>query len=192
MANGQDFDLALLALRATPLDATLQSPGEILNGRKYRSTLPSIPPGDAIQKNRTTRRRLQEKQHVGAKYYNRNVKEKTELVPGQCVRLFDLNRKVWEPATVTGFADTPRSYIVQRLEGGVPLRRNRIHIRTTKEKWDMVTPAVDDTASRLSNFGSTSGVDADVTSPAVAHNHDEHQTMQGKRARKQTVFYQSS
>ena len=42
-ANGQDFDLALLALRATPLDATLRSPGEILNGRKYRSTLPELP-----------------------------------------------------------------------------------------------------------------------------------------------------
>ena len=32
-------------------------------------------------------------------------------------------------------ADTPRSYIVQRCAGGVPLRRNRQHLRPTGEQW---------------------------------------------------------
>ena len=34
---------------------------------------------------------------------------------------------------MTGHAGTPRSYIVQRLAGGMPLRRNRVHLRPTKE-----------------------------------------------------------
>ena len=34
---------------------------------------------------------------------------------------------------MTGEAGTPRSYMVKRLAGGVPLRRNRVHLRTTLE-----------------------------------------------------------
>ena len=59
MASGCDFDLALLALRATPLDATLQSPGEILNGRKYRSTLPEMVLTRPNAADDATRERLQ-------------------------------------------------------------------------------------------------------------------------------------
>ena len=146
-ANKQDFDLALLALRATPLDAKLESPGEILNGRKYRTTVPFLPAKNVVRRHRVTRERLQKKQQDGAAYYNRTTKEKEELTVGQSVRLYDLKRKVWEPATVTGLANTPRSYFVQRLDGGGTLRRNRIHIRTTKEKWSQHTPPVSDVAS---------------------------------------------
>ena len=196
MANGQDFDLALLALRATPLDATLQSPAEILNGRKYRTTVPAMPSADVARKHTNTRKRLQTKQQVSASYYNRSIKDKTELIPGQCVRLFDLKRKVWEPATITGIADTPRSYIVQRLEGGMPLRRNRIHIKTTKERWNTYAP--------------TNRIDGETTSPpsgdaavvatrrvnssdgqSVSLADQDHQLAQGKRTRRQTVFFQA-
>ena len=69
-------------------------------------------------------------------------KEKPELAIGRCVRLLDLKRKVWERVTIIGIANTPRSYIVQCLEGGIPLRVNRIriHIKTTKEGWNPSSP----------------------------------------------------
>ena len=49
------------------------------------------------------------------------------------MRLFNNDSRRWEPAIVTGQAGTPRSYFVQRLAGGVVLRRNRIHLRPTIE-----------------------------------------------------------
>ena len=86
-ASGQDFDLALLALRATPLDSSLKSPGEILNGRKYRSTLPDISHIRSKQSadNKSTRQKLQQKQSASATYYNRSTKSKNAPSPGQNV-----------------------------------------------------------------------------------------------------------
>ena len=36
----EDIDLALLALRTTPLSSNIPSPAELLNGRVFKSTLP--------------------------------------------------------------------------------------------------------------------------------------------------------
>ena len=184
-ASGRDFDLALLALRTTPLDATLRSPGEILNGRKYRSTLPEIPPRNIARKNKQIRERLQQKQSKSAEYYNRSVKGKDELVVGQSVRLYNLKQKVWEPATVTGLANTPRSYFVQRFDGGAPLRRNRIHIKPTKEKWDLrgvVAPPNTTTKSTRASAPGPKIPDGGETQEPQAQN---------KRLRRQTEFYQA-
>ena len=60
---------------------------------------------------------------------------KPALVEGQPVRLYNKDLRRWEPATVSGYADTPRSYYVERVAGGVPLRRNRVHLRTTRESF---------------------------------------------------------
>ncbi|XP_033113071.1 uncharacterized protein K02A2.6-like [Anneissia japonica] len=38
---GQDPNLALLAIRTTPIKDNSKSPAELLNGRKYKTTLPS-------------------------------------------------------------------------------------------------------------------------------------------------------
>ena len=192
-ANGQNFDLALLALRATPLDTTLQSPAEILNGRKYRTTVPSMPSTVDAEKHVATRNHLQKRQQKSASYYNRSVREKPELVVGQCVRLLDLKRKVWEPATITGIADTPRSYIVQRLEGGVPLRRNRIHIKTTNERWTNDAPIsrFDVVAKNGGDASTTHHVNPPVEQPGRSAECDDQQGLCGKRIRRQTVFYQA-
>ena len=114
--SGYDFDLALLALRSTPLDSHLPSPAELLHGRRFRTTLPTIisdPP-----QSKEVNERLVEKQKQGAQYYNRTTKRKPELEAGQPVRLYDKDTRRWEPAMVTGKAHTPRSYIVQRMNGG--------------------------------------------------------------------------
>ena len=186
MASGRDFDLALLALRATPLDATLRSPGEILNGRKYRSTVPEMTKTSVCDN--PTRERLVQKQKCGAQYYNRSVRCKEELYPGQSVRLYDLKQKIWEPATVVALSDTPRSYIVQRLGGGVPLRRNRIHIRTTAEKWNVSAPL----AGLPSNPSPSRAVQPPTGASSTMCPEEVAQPALQKRQRRQTVFYQAA
>ena len=182
-ASGQDFDLALLALRATPLDSSLKSPGEILNGRKYRSTLPDISHIRSKQSadNKSTRQKLQQKQSASATYYNRSTKSKNALSPGQNVRLFNFKHKTWEPATIVSVANTPRSYIVQRCSGGVPLRRNRIHLKETKEKWNTEMPTNKSAPQQNASF-STTGTHNDV---GVTRE-------RGKRMRRQTELFQST
>ena len=142
-ASGFDFDLALLVLRSTPLGPDLPSPAELLQQRRFRTTLPTYvpdPPSSA-----EVRARLQQRQTVAAERYDETVKAKPDLIRGQHVRLLNKRSGRWEPAVVTGHAKTPRSYYVQRLAGGVPLRRNRVHLRPTVETFEKVTqPTWDD------------------------------------------------
>ena len=76
------------------------------------------------------------KQNKAAVNYDRNARSKRELSPGENMRLYDKRKKRWEPAKVTGVAQTPRTYYVQRMDGGTELRRNRLHLKPTVECWD--------------------------------------------------------
>ncbi len=131
--SNYDFDLALLVLRSTPLGADLPSPAELLQQRRFRTTLPTYVPDP--QMSGKVREVLQKRQDVAAERYNDTAKSKPGLVGGQPVRLYNKVSRRWEPAVVTGYADTPRSYYVERIAGGVPLRRNRVHLRTTQESF---------------------------------------------------------
>jgi hypothetical protein len=193
--SGYDFDLAMLALRCTPLDSHLPSPVELLHGRRFRTTIPTVIK-DPPQSSRV-KQRLNEKQKDGAWYYNRTTKQKPDLVSGQRVRLYDKDTRRWEPAMITGKAQTPRSYIVQRMGGGVPLRRNRQHIKRTIETWnrnDLSTS--DDYEDALNNDTMPGESDASpVTSDIDTHNEPEIPlpcSPRPVRARKQTTFYQAS
>ena len=75
---------------------------------------------------------------IAANRYDETTSVKSDLVVGQHVRLLNKDRKRWEPAIITGQAETPRSYFVQRLAGGVVLRRNRVHLRPTMETFENV------------------------------------------------------
>ena len=129
--SNYDFNLALLVLRSTPLGHDLPSPAELLQSRRFRTTLPTFvpnPPGsEKVQE------KLRKRQAAAAERYDKTAQSKSELVQGQTVRLYSKHDRKWEPAVVTGHAGTPRSYIVQRLAGGMPFRRNRVHFRPTKE-----------------------------------------------------------
>ena len=131
-AGGYDFDLAMLTMRATPLDHNLPSPAELLNGRKYRTTLPSI--AKYRRETSDVRQLLADKQRTATRYYNRTARAKPDLTPGQAVRLLNKDTGIWEPASVNRLAGTPRSYIVERRSGGRELRRNRVHLRATSEE----------------------------------------------------------
>ena len=134
--SGFDFDLALLILRSTPLGPNLPSPAELLQQRRFRTTLPTYvpdPPSSA-----DIQAKLKQKQRSAASRYDETAIAKPDLMVGQHVRLFNKGSRRWEPAIVTGQAETPRSYFVQRLAGGVVLRRNRVHIRPTMETFENV------------------------------------------------------
>jgi transposase InsO family protein len=133
-ASGYDFDLALLVLRSTPLGPDMPSPAELLQQRRFRTTLPTYVPDPPMSE--MIRQKLRESQDAAAAHYNKTAKSKPELVEGQPVRLYNKDTRRWEPAVVTGRAGTPRSYHVQRIAGGVPLRRNRVHLRSTPKMFD--------------------------------------------------------
>ena len=130
-SSGYDVNLALLALRSTPLTAELPSPAELLQSRRFRTTVPTYVPDPSNSE--FVKDKLLKRQAAAADHYDQTAKEKVPLVCGQPVRLYNKVTRRWEPAVVTGEAGTPRSYMVKRLAGGVPLRRNRVHLRTTLE-----------------------------------------------------------
>ena len=123
--TGQDTQLALLHLRATPIDSHLKSPAELLLGRPIRTSLPSHHlAGDPYTTERLLQRQTQMKEthdkHAG-----------TELPPlheGQRVRVLHPQDHTWIPAKVSKVCDEPRSYEVSTPNGSI-LRRNRSHLR---------------------------------------------------------------
>ena len=133
--SGQDIELALLSLRSTPLDSHISSPAELLNNRKYRTTMPSINNGVLSGDNDNIRAQLENRQQKSKKHYDKHTTEKEELHDNQPVRVRNQETRLWEPANVIQKAGTPRSYFVQRCAGGVPLRRNRQHIRPAHKHW---------------------------------------------------------
>ena len=192
--SGYDFDLALLVLRSTPLGSDLPSPAELLQGRRFRTTLPTYVPNPPTSEQ--VQRKLQGRQASAARQYNKSATEKSDLTEGQHVRLLNKATRRWEPAVVCGQADTPRSYYVQRLAGGVPLKRNRIHLRETRETFENVPSSAVDSEEEEEviipepqemNFEAGQCVADDKTEvPTETH---VPVLRRGRRERKQTEFY---
>jgi len=96
--TGEDIDLALLALRTTPLSSNVASLAELLNGRIFKSTLlRKIYPS---RNQEDFRNWLQERQDKQSHYYNRHSKELRELHKDQAIHIQDSMRKTWNPAKV--------------------------------------------------------------------------------------------
>ena len=96
----------------TPLGPDIPSPAELLQGRKFKTTLPTYIPKTPASKD--VQKKLQQRQANAAKQYDMTAKVKGELIVGQHVRLLNKATRRWEPAVVSGVADTPRSYHVKR------------------------------------------------------------------------------
>ena len=81
----------------------------------------------------TALRKRQEKQ---AQHYNKSAKELEPLATGDVVRMkpFVAGKKTWEKAMVKERLDE-RSYTVETANGDM-YRRNRFHVRKTKESMD--------------------------------------------------------
>ena len=117
--TGTDPELALLCVRATPLDARVGSPADLLYGRPLRTNLPLKTRGseDVV----SALRFRQEQQKL---YYDKSAKDRPDLQIGQTVGLQDPNSLRWTEAKVIQKCPEPRSYVVE-AQGGSQFRRNQ-------------------------------------------------------------------
>ena len=127
--ENQDPHKALLAYRTSPLYKNSLSPAEFLMGRKLRTPLNS----HIIREDS-----LNPRVYYDSKYGNQHATNLEELKIGDIVRVHENSKyKKWpRMAKVLEKLETaPRSYVVM-TEDGSELRRNRVHLRKTMEKWN--------------------------------------------------------
>ena len=121
-----DIQLALLQVRATPIDSKLPSPAELLFGRAIATTLPSREKlGKEEHRARLEERSAEMKTRHDYSSQNINL---PPLYPGQHVTIMNKADKTWYPGIIIRKDKTPRSYIVE-TPNGARLRRNRAHLR---------------------------------------------------------------
>ena len=131
-ADGKDLNMALLCVRATPLDTDIPSPAELLYGRKIRGPLP-IRIRNTISTKDRLRELLLERQQKQKHYADAHAHDLPPLAVGQKVRVQDQATHLWAPATVEQVGPEPRSYVV-RTPSGAALRRNRRQLAAAPER----------------------------------------------------------
>ena len=115
--TGQDITKALLNLRATPMNAHLPSPAEILFGRPFYTILPSNNPLGSSKQPELVNDCLVVHPDLPQKFV------------GQTVRILDQpTGKLRVPDTVTKICAELRSYEVT-TPNGTTVRQNRSHLR---------------------------------------------------------------
>lgn len=164
--SGQDVQRALLNLRATPIDAVLPSPAELIFGRPVPTVLPSRAQGVPIQayKDRHQQRVIVQKAHADV-----HAKPLPPLHAGQDINVRDERTRAWHPAKVLT-KDGDREYTIA-TEGGSTLRRNRHQLREAHPQPRVVTPepACDDSVAQTPPpTESQTHVEAHTEKPAPA------------------------
>ena len=131
---GTDVYLSLLDWRNTPTEGMSSSPAQRMFGRRTRTLLPTSSSLLKPKVQEDVKEKLIKEKSKQTKYYNRTSKELPPLQSGEIVRVApkqgDRERK-WFKACVEGQVDI-RSYEV-RTEDGKLYRRNRRHLRQSKE-----------------------------------------------------------
>nr|XP_022296799.1 uncharacterized protein K02A2.6-like [Crassostrea virginica] len=134
VADHRDPYLALLDLRNTPSQDIGYSPAQRIFGRRTKTLLPVsenlLRPRYAEKVKENLHYRKGRETH----YYNKSCKELPELHEGDVVRVRPKgNEKSWKKAIVQGQVDI-RSYNI-RTEEGREYRKNRRHLRATRESF---------------------------------------------------------
>ena len=139
-------------------------PAQRIFGRRTKTLLPT---SNHLLKHKTPKdmhKKKRKKPSKQTKYYNRSVKELPELIPGDIVQVQPLKSmdryKQWARAEVDTKVDI-RSYQV-RTEDGRVLRRNRRHLKHTKEVPHLQEPAEGELLETLPSF-----TDQPVTRPPL-------------------------
>ena len=112
--------------RATPLDPTLNSPAEILFGRKIQSNLPVYVRGPT---NDIAREKQAQKSNKSAEQHSTSAKELVDLQISQHVFYYDIAKRIGSPGVILGYGPEPRSYTVYCNMSGRYLRRIRVMLR---------------------------------------------------------------
>ena len=143
--SNRDPNIALLCLRATPVDNHLPTPAEILFNRTLQDNLPK-----KFRRNLASEgiiNRLQQKQDTQKHYHDQCSKSLPSLTQGQKVVIQNPKTAKWEPATIVRKIEgAPRSYNVSTPTGG-ELRRNRSHIRSIPQESKRVKLDLEEDAS---------------------------------------------
>ena len=135
---GSDPNLSLLDYRNTPAKGVGSSPSKRLFGRRTSTLLPTSSRLLSPETTQGVPHKLRERKAKQTYYYNRGAKELSKLEPEVVVRVKpDRDSKRWAKATVDNEIDV-RSYQA-RTEDGRTYRRNRRHLRLTKEPFSRAT-----------------------------------------------------
>ena len=122
-----DLHIALLQVRATPIDSKLPSPAELLFGRPVSTLLPSR----VYQGKVGHRQHLAHRAAVMKKHHDPNCRRELPLLhPGKHVTVWNKDRRTWHPAVVFQKCNEPRCYVMQTPNGN-KIRRCRSHLRGT-------------------------------------------------------------
>jgi hypothetical protein len=109
LESRSDLDIALLHLRATPIDSKTVSPGELLFKRQLVTTLPghTDPSPSHVDTRNHLVDRLQETEGQALE----------PLYAGQPITILDEERKCWQAGSVVRRLNEPRSYLVRTVNG---------------------------------------------------------------------------
>uniref|UniRef100_T1IYP8 Uncharacterized protein n=1 Tax=Strigamia maritima TaxID=126957 RepID=T1IYP8_STRMM len=120
-------------MRNAPIDVVNKSPSQLLNSRCLRSRIP--PNNEQLQPQICTNvlPLLKERQKRQKSQFDKHTREATPLNVGDNVRVH--NGSQWIRARVTRKDTCPRSYWIRTENGGI-WRRNRKHLRTTREDFE--------------------------------------------------------
>ncbi|KAK9685586.1 hypothetical protein QE152_g37925 [Popillia japonica] len=132
------INLCLLELMNTPISSTIPSPAQILYNRRLRTILPIK---DSLLKPKLTslsslskvRSQLELRQDKMKQYFDKTAKTLPDLREGEVVKVKNFNSRNWLDGVIVGKRDNyPRSYNVRVFQTNKIIRRNRIHLRSTK------------------------------------------------------------
>ena len=132
--TGESVFLGLLELRNTPTQNVGRSPAQRLFNRRTKTLLPTTKNALKPQFSENDLDKIKFDKRRQAFYHDKNSKLLPQLEEGDAVRLkpFKLGQKSWQKGVVLKQLDD-KSYNVVG-EGGNVFRRNRVHLRQTKER----------------------------------------------------------
>lgn len=129
----EEVEYALLQYRNSPLKNMGYSPSQLLMSRICKTKIPIISNLLEPRLCEDVARKLENKQTISRKYFNRNSKDLLPLKPNSDITMYNHVEKKWEPGLLIKQHESPRSYLVQNQFGDI-LRRNRIDLRPSLNK----------------------------------------------------------